>query len=143
MNDDSVAADEQGIRDACMRYWAGVDRRDPELFASAFTADAVLSLLGGERITKVSDMIASGNIGGDFEHTSHVLASQVINVTGRTATADSFAVAHLMRATGPIFVRGLRYQDELVRTDAGWLIARRDQAALWQYDVPRVEPHLG
>lgn len=55
-----VAADEQGIRDARMRYWAGIDRRNPELFASAFTADAVLSLLGGERIVQVSDMIASG-----------------------------------------------------------------------------------
>jgi hypothetical protein len=125
-----------------MRYWAGVDRRDTELFASAFAPGAVLSLLGGKRVVRVSDLIASGNFGGDFEHTSHALTSQVIDVTGDTATADSFALAHLVPSTGPILVRGLRYQDVLARTESGWVITHREQTALWQYDATRVEPHL-
>lgn len=47
-----------------------------------------------------------------------------------------------MRITGPVMVRGLRYLDRLVRTEGGWRIEHREQEALWQYDVPRVAPHL-
>lgn len=63
--------DEQGVRDACIRYWAGVDRRDAGLFASAFTSGAMLSLLGGERVVKVADMVAAGRFGIDFEYACH------------------------------------------------------------------------
>jgi hypothetical protein len=39
-------------------------------------------------------------------------------------------------------VRGIRYIDDLVRTDGGWRIARREHRTLWQYDATRVEPHV-
>lgn len=131
---------EQGIRDACMRYWAGVDQRDPALFASAFTADAEILLLG--RAVKVTDLVRQGLDGG-FTHSSHSMASQSITL-GRagTASAISFAVAHLLAASGSIFVRGLRYDDALVQVEGGWRISRREHRTLWQYDVASVVPHI-
>lgn len=134
--------DKQGVRDACMRYWAGVDQKDAELFGSAFTADAELSLFGGERVVQIADMIAKGKLGGEYPHTCHTLANQTVTVTGDTATAVSFVVAHLIPETGPILVRGLRYNDELVREGSGWRIARREHHTLWQYDAESVVPHL-
>lgn len=134
--------DEQAVRDACMRYWAGVDQKDAQLFGSAFTADAELSLFGGERVVQIADMIAAGKLGGDYRHTCHTLANQTVTVTGDTATADSFVIAHLVPETGPILVRGLRYQDDLVRDGSGWRIARRQHHTLWQYDAESVVPHL-
>ncbi|WP_236791797.1 nuclear transport factor 2 family protein [Amycolatopsis sp. GM8] len=134
--------DEQGIRDACMRYWAGVDQKDADLFGAAFTADAELSLFGGENVVKIADMIAGGRLSGGYAHTCHSLANQTVTVTGDTATATSFVVAHLIPDAGPILVRGLRYEDQLVRHGSGWRIARREHHTLWQYDAERVVPHL-
>lgn len=134
--------DEQGVRDACMRYWAGLDQGDAELFGSAFTADAELSLFGGERVVKIADMITEERFGGGFAHTCHSVASQTVTVTGDTATANSFVVAHLILEEGPILVRGLRYRDRLVRDGSGWRIARREHHALWQYNSESVVPQV-
>jgi SnoaL-like protein len=125
-----------------MRYWTGVDQKNKELFSSAFTADAELSLFGGERVVRIADMIAEGRFGGDYAHTCHTLANQTVTVTGDTAKATSFVVAHLIPEVGPILVRGLQYHDQLVRDGSGWRIARREHHTLWQYDAEPVVPHL-
>jgi len=143
MDDRAAAlADEQEIRDACMRYWAGFDRSDVDLYLAAFTPDATLSLFGGSQIVKVADMAAHGALTPPFEHTSHAPGSQAITISGDTATADTLVTAHIVPEQGPILVRGLRYVDDLVRTDDGWRIHHRRHFLLWQYDVERVEPHL-
>jgi hypothetical protein len=132
--------DEQEVRDACMAYWAGWDRRDLTILLRAFTPTATLCLFGGEQVLKVSDIAASGRIDGLHEHTSHALSNQVVTVAGDAATADSLVTAHLVGAEGKVMVRGLRYLDDLVRTDEGWRIERRQHFVLWQYDASRVEP---
>lgn len=134
--------DEQGVRDACMRYWAGVDQKDAELFGAAFTADAELSLFGGDQVVKIADLIADGRLGAAYAHTCHSLANQTVAVTGDTATATSFVVAHLTPEAGPILVRGLQYKDHLVRSGSEWRIARREHHTRWQYDVEPVIPHM-
>ena len=134
--------DEQGVRDTCMRYWAGFDRRDSEIYGAAFSSNATLSLFGGERVVAVAEVMDRGSIGGAFEHTCHAPASQVVTITGDTARADTFVIAHLVPESGAILVRGLRYLDQLVRTDQGWRIQFREHITLWQYDVERVPPHL-
>ena len=135
--------DEQRVRDACMRYWAGFDRRDVELFRAAFTEDATLSFFGGRRVVSVADMISGGGVtSNDFRYTCHTPANQVVKVTGDTATADTLVVAHLVPEEGSILVRGLHYSDQLVRTEHGWRIRRREHTALWQYDVDQVPAHV-
>jgi ketosteroid isomerase-like protein len=125
-----------------MRYWAGFDRGDLDLYLRAFTPDATLSLFGGSQVVAINDASARGMLGGAFDHTCHTPASQVVVVTGDTATADSLVVAQLVPRDGPILVRGLRYLDELVRADGGWRIRHRQHFVLWQYDAARVEPHV-
>lgn len=134
--------DEQGVRDACMRYLAGVDLKDVELFRSAFADGALLSLFGGERVVRVADIVDPNDFGGSHPSTAHAVASQHVVVDGDTAVVENVVVAHLGSDTGPILVRGLRYSDRLVRTRDGWRIIRRDHAVLWQYDAERVDPHL-
>jgi len=136
-------ADEQAVRDACMRYWAGFDRSDIDVYLAAFTPDATLSLFGGEQVIRLADTAARGELVSPFEHSSHAPSSQTISVDGDSATADTFVVAHLVpRGDGPIAVRGLRYVDDLVRTDDGWRISHRRHFVLWQYDVERTEPRV-
>jgi hypothetical protein len=133
--------DEQQVRDACMAYLAGVDRRDIQVYLRAFTADATVSLFDGAMTVPVAQLVKDGGLDkGGFEHTSHTPASQVIAVDGDTATADTLVTAVLVSADGPVTVRGLRYRDDLVRTADGWRISLRRHSVLWQYDAERVAP---
>jgi hypothetical protein len=142
MTDDAaLAADEHSIRDTCMRYWAGFDRGDLELYLSAFTADATMSLFGGEQTMSVADLAARG-FASPSGYRSHAPGSQAISVDGDRATADTFVVSHIVPENGPILVRGLRYVEDLVRTGDGWRIQHLQHFQLWQYDMERVEPHL-
>jgi hypothetical protein len=55
------------------------------------------------------------------------------------------AVAHLIEGVagpGHVMVRGLRYEDRLVRQADGWRIAHRIHRSLWQYDAEAVSPDL-
>jgi hypothetical protein len=135
------AADEHAVRDACMRYWAGFDRGDRDLMLSAFTPDATLSLFGGERVMSVAELTA-GPPTPQSAQRMHAPGSQAITVDGDRATADTFLVSYFVPDQGPILVRGLRYLEDLVRTEDGWRIRHLRHFQLWQYDVGRVEPHL-
>jgi hypothetical protein len=79
-------------------------------------------------------------------YTSHAVASQQITLDGGLAHADTFVVAHLVEGAvagpGAILVRGLRYTDDLVRTEEGWRIAHRRHHSLWQYEAKAVSPDL-
>jgi ketosteroid isomerase-like protein len=134
--------DEQQIRDAGMKYWAGFDRRDLDVYLAAFTPDATLALFGGSHVVVVNKESAQAMLAGDFEYSCHTPANEVIHVTGDSATADTLVVAQLVPRDGPVLVRGLRYIDDLVRTDSGWRIRHRQHFVLWQYDATRVEPHV-
>jgi len=137
----ALAADEQAVRDACMRYWAGFDRGEHDLMLSAFTPDATLSLFGGEQTLSVADLGARGSTPQSVQR-MHAPGSQAITVDGDYATADTFLTSYLVPEAGPILVRGLRYLEELVRTPDGWRIRHLQHFQLWQYDVERVEPHI-
>ena len=124
-----------------MAYWAGVDRRDTQTYLRAFTADATLSLFDGALTMAVAELVQDGGIDkGGFEHTSHTPASQTITIDGDAATADTLVTAVLVLADGPVAVRGLRYRDDLIRTEDGWRISLRRHSVLWQYDAERVAP---
>jgi hypothetical protein len=124
-----------------MAYWAGVDRRDTQTYLRAFTADATLSLFDGALTMAVAELVQDGGMDkGGFEHTSHTPGSQTITIDGDTATADTLVTAVLVLGDGPVTVRGLRYRDDLMRTEDGWRISLRRHSVLWQYNAERVAP---
>jgi SnoaL-like domain len=138
----SARTDEEEIRDVCLRSWAGFDRKDINLFLAAFTANAMMSLFGGSQVVEIGAIAAGGELVTPFEHSSHAPANQVITVERDTAVADTLVVAHVVVPGCPVAVRGLRYLDDLIRTDQGWRINGRQHHVLWQYDVDRVQPHV-
>src|SRR6185295_4979834 len=104
----SLLLDEQGVRDACMKYWAGVDRRDNDLVREACVDDAQISLFGGTRVVSVDDLLGTGASGETvIEHSCHAPGSQVVTVDGDIATADTMVTAVQVPREGPILVRGL------------------------------------
>jgi 3-phenylpropionate/cinnamic acid dioxygenase small subunit len=123
----SEREDRQDITDVLLRYATGIDRRDWPLFRTVFADDCELdygevgSWKGVDAVTEF--MQQAHAMAG---HTMHRLTNQVITVDGDTAEARTYVDALIMLGdnTSGVNAAGF-YDDELVRTDDGWRVARR------------------
>lgn len=123
--------DRMDIIDVLVRYATGIDRRDWPLFRTVFTDDCVLDY--GEigkwnGVDAVTDFI--DQVHAMAGHTLHRLSNHAIMVDGDTATARTYVDSLIMSSeSSPSDSSGVNgigfYDDELVRTAAGWQIARR------------------
>ncbi|MDB5556629.1 MAG: hypothetical protein JWL86_6613 [Rhizobium sp.] len=118
------------LREAAERYGAAVDRRDPELFAAQFTRDGVLvaprgRYAGHDELRKVPPMMAAL-----YEGTFHGVLSQVAEIDGHTAKAETYCIArhffHDSAGQHLCYEMTIRYQDDLVLHDGRWLFSRRE-----------------
>jgi 3-phenylpropionate/cinnamic acid dioxygenase small subunit len=119
--------DRDDIAAVLLRYATGIDRRDWQLFRSIFTEDCELDYgeigawKGADAVTEF--MRATHELAG---HTMHRLTNQVIAVDGDTAVARTYVDALIMLADNSSGVNAAGfYDDEFVRTEEGWQIARR------------------
>ncbi|HKI41324.1 MAG: nuclear transport factor 2 family protein [Mycobacterium sp.] len=120
-------ADRQDISDLLVRYATGIDRRDWPLFRTVFTDDCELDYgeIGVWRgVDAVTEFMTQ--VHAPAGHTLHRLTNQAITVDGDTATARTYVDALIMVGDSQSGVNGIGfYDDEIVRTPAGWRIARR------------------
>jgi 3-phenylpropionate/cinnamic acid dioxygenase small subunit len=123
----SEREDREGIADVLVRYATGIDRRDWPLFRTVFTDDCELdygevgSWKGADAVTEF--MQQAHAMAG---HTMHRLTNQVITVDGDKAQSRTYVDALIMvgdKGSG-VNAAGF-YDDEFVRTEQGWQIARR------------------
>jgi ketosteroid isomerase-like protein len=124
----SEREDKQDIAAVIMCYATGIDRRDWPLFRTVFTDDCELdygeigSFKGVDAITEF--MQQAHAMAG---HTMHRLTNQVIAVDGDTAEARTYVDALIMVGDSGSGVNAAGfYDDDLVRTDDGWRVARRN-----------------
>ncbi len=119
--------DRQDISDLLIRYATGIDRRDWDLFRTVFTPDCYLDYGeigvwdGVEAVTEFMDTIHA-----ELGHLMHRISNIVIDLQGERALTRSYVDAWVMAAdnNSGVNARGF-YDDEVVRTEAGWRIARR------------------
>ena len=132
--------DESDIRALLHRYCRGIDRRQPDLVRSCYTADATDE--HGEYSGDVEGFIAYAFTSlATYTSTMHFLGSVGIELDGDLARVESYCVAfHRVPARGSRperdHVVGLRYVDDVVRTDSGWLIRARVCALDWSRTDP-------
>lgn len=119
--------DHQDICELLVRYATGIDRRDWPLFRTVFTDDCELdygeigSWSGVDAVTDFMEKVHA--MAG---HTLHRLSNQAVAVDGDKAVARTYVDALIMAADNQTGVNGIGfYDDEIVRTSAGWRIARR------------------
>src|SRR3984893_10247838 len=119
--------DRQEISDLLVRYATGIDRRDWPLFRTVFTDDCELdsgeagSWTGVDAITEFMQHVHS--VAG---RTMHRLTNQVIAVDGDKAQSRTYVDALIMMGDTNSGVNAAGfYDDELVRGDDGWRVARR------------------
>ncbi|MCV7155101.1 nuclear transport factor 2 family protein [Mycolicibacterium pyrenivorans] len=120
-------SDIQDISDVLVRYATGIDRRDWTLFRTVFTDDCELDYgdigtwSGVDAVTEF--MVAAHEMAG---HTMHRITNQVVSVECDTATSRAYVDALIMAQDNSSGVNAAGfYDDEFVRTDNGWRLARR------------------
>jgi hypothetical protein len=120
-----VLLDQQAIRDAIMRYCRGCDRLDEDLITSAYHPDATDersgqlatgAVIGSETVASLTKM---------FRSTNHQIGTQLIEVRGDSAAAESYnAGSHVLHSGQRLQTLG-RYVDKFERRDGEWKIIQR------------------
>ncbi|OBJ82022.1 nuclear transport factor 2 family protein [Mycobacterium asiaticum] len=119
--------DRQDIADLLVRYATGIDRRDWPLFRTVFTDDCELDYgeIGAWRgVDAVTEFMQLAHAMAG--HTLHRLSNIAITLDGDRALARTYIDGLIMAAdnSGGVNAAGF-YDDDIVRTSAGWRIAKR------------------
>lgn len=119
--------DRQDITEVLLRYATGIDRREWSLFHTVFTEDCELDYgdIGAwQGIDAVVGFMQQAHAAAG--HTLHRLTNLVVSVDGDRAEARTYVDALIMLPDNKSGVNGIGYYDDLVvRTAAGWRVARR------------------
>ncbi|MFZ2242453.1 MAG: nuclear transport factor 2 family protein [Gordonia amarae] len=120
-------ADHCAITDVLVRYASGIDRRDWELFRTAFTPDCVLDYGQIGTWNGIDEVVAFMRMSHEGAgHTLHRLSNFAVDVDGDGANATTYVDALVMAPDGASGVNAIGfYEDVLVRGDEGWRISRR------------------
>jgi hypothetical protein len=144
-----LLVDQQVIRDLLLQYFVHVDRRDwppvKAVFVPGAPVDYSALMPVGDAVPaeEVVDRIAEAI--GLYSVTVHQMGNCEVHVSGDEARSETWVNAHHVyadpaRNEGRLPIAGLRYQDEWVRTDAGWRIRHRraftDWRAWWDPRTP-------
>jgi SnoaL-like domain len=135
-------SDRMEIVDVHIRHGRSLDTKDWSLIRTVFTEDAYGDFwVGGQHHGIEAIIHASRSTMENLDGTQHLLSNHEVNVVGVTATARVDLLAgHVLRVDGAdssCTVRGY-YRDELVRTDEGWRISRRELTVTWIEGDPSI-----
>ena len=127
--------DKAGIRDVMMRYARGIDRRDMDLIASSFTPDAYANYGGRENQGRESIISRLRTGTSRFDHSTHFMGDQEIQINGDTADVETYAIDYLLytvEGTQYQSMGGLRYVDKMVRQNGQWQVQHRVMHIDWR-----------
>ena len=116
-----------------VRYAFAIDNKNWGELSNVFVPDAT-AWYGAEHSGIDAIAIRIRSALERLDCSQHLLGSHEVTVTGDRATHRCYLQAqHVRRAAdgGPHYMVAGRYDDALVRTDAGWRIIRRELHVLW------------
>lgn len=134
--------DRQEIIDVAVRYTWALDTRDWAMLRTCFVPDAV-ALYGrpGRREGIESIEAACRAALGPLDASQHIVSNFDVRIDGDHATHRCYVQAQHVRAAadgGANFIIAGSYSDDLVRTEDGWRITRRELKQLWTDGNPAV-----
>lgn len=127
--------DRQAIAELCVQYTFALDAKNWALLESCFAPDPVFVHPGG-RLAGFDEILGRTSAAlTPLDRTQHLLGNIDVEVDGDTGRASTYFHAQHVRAGTPggdLYVIAGRYEDAVVRTDAGWRIRERVQSYLWR-----------
>ena len=127
--------DESEIQKVLFRYAQALDEKDWTLLATCFLESAIGDY---EMIGRLEGYAAIEGICrkalDPMSHTQHLIGNVLINVDQDEALSSCYFQAQHVRPDfpgGSMNIIAGRYEDQLVRTDAGWKIRERKLSVLW------------
>ncbi len=139
MNIQNTFSDEWALQRLAYLYARGMDRNEPGILREIFTDDAVIESVvavqtGIEEIVGVPVMLAKM-----FASTLHTVHNQTVDVSGDTASGETYGVAYQLKkpkdGKQERLDWGIRYQDKFVRFGGRWRFARRALVVEWTQTV--------
>ena len=138
-------ADRAEIQDVIVRYGWAIDTKDWALLDTCFTDDAYVDYSSNPGGVQGPYKEVRGwleKMMSAFPVTQHLMSNVLVSLNGDRATCQTMVTNPQGAATreGPLhfFYVGGRYDDEFVRTAAGWRIERRVETTLWfQGSLPK------
>jgi hypothetical protein len=124
--------DREAIWDCIYRYARGLDRHDPEVFASAYHVDGIdrhgdFIGLRDEFVPWGLDLLAS-----EWDAHTHFLTNNRVEIDGDVAHSECYVLfAQRRREGAKVDLGGGRYIDRLERRDGEWRIAARELVLDW------------
>ena len=133
--------DKQAIIDLTIAYGWFLDHGPRERLREVFTEDA-LAIYVGEPFEGIDEIISKvdGAL-GRLSISQHIISNQQVTLNGDSATCRCYLHAqHTVygHEGGENFVMAGRYIDDVVRTEAGWRIKRRELVIDWTEGNPKV-----
>jgi len=116
------------------------DKKDITAQMLLFTEDAnVETYINGQKVTSLNGRKQIGetfaSFLNNFETVYHINGQQVVNINGDNATGTSYCFVTLIGDENGKKMKntmGVHYQDEFVRVNNQWLIAKRKSTFDWQ-----------
>ena len=134
--------DRIAITDVIQRYAHGLDRRDWDMVAACFTADAQATYGGTVLEPGVDNIIRHVRGLENIKASTHFFGGSLIDFDGDEADVLTPATVYLTdvdeAGAETVRTRGLRYQDRFVRQGDKWLIRVRLHMVDWMYESPRL-----
>ena len=122
-------ADRIAVQDVMLKYAAGVDERDMDLYRSCFAADVEVVGFGGETVHGVDAWVEYVDVALQrFGPTQHMLAPQLATIDGDNADArtDVQAMHYMKEPVGQTLTLWATYKSKMRRIDGTWKITRHE-----------------
>ena len=127
MGVENNVADRIALQDVMLKYAAGVDERDFDLYASCFMENVEVLDFGETPINGRDEWVEYVKVALDnYGPTQHMLGPQLANVDGNDAhcRTDVQALHYLKQPEGEILTLWATYETDMIRTDEGWKISK-------------------
>lgn len=139
-SDIQTVADKQALKELVDKFSILADRKDAQAQTELFTDDAVVdSYLDGKLISSLKGKEEIGTAFADFlacfDTVYHINGQQVVRINGDKATGIAYCQVVLIGTDNNgkrmMTMQGVSYDDEYVRSNGLWLIAKRTSHFVW------------
>lgn len=121
-------SDRQAVQDVMLRYAAGVDDRDFEMYRSCFADEVVVIGMGPEPIHGADAWLDFVRMALEqYGPTQHMLGPQLASIDGDTAeTRNDVQALHTLKKDGSLFTLWATYLTRMQKQDGEWKIVRHE-----------------